>query len=155
MVAFVVSFAITIGLTALCFVVGSRRPRGTPLTWGEAFVGGTVVFAIMLLAYGVVPHQWLTFADNDLLWRADKIMMAVSSEGVRFGQEAGGVGGDGRILVNAQAVRDMIATAIYGLFFVMHLWGWAIWQKRGTRKTSTDVAASSAFGRPVTAKASS
>lgn len=149
MVALVVSFVITIALTALCFAVGARRPRGTPLTWGEAFVGGTVVFAILLLAYGVVPHQWLTFADNDLLWRKDKLMLGFSSEGVRIGQAAKELSGDGRIIVDAQAVRDMVATGIYGLFLVIHVWSWALWQKRGTKKPSTDVV-SSAFGRPVT-----
>lgn len=149
MVAFVVSFVLTLGLIGVCFAVGARRPRGTPVTWGEAFIGGTVVFAIMLLAYGVVPHQWLTFADNDLLWRKDKIMLAISSEGIRTGQEAGTFGGTGRILVNAEAVRDMIATGIYGLFLVMHVWCWALWQKRGTKKPSVEV--SSAFGRPVKA----
>lgn len=150
MVALIVSFGMTIGLVGVAFVVGARRPRGTPFTWGEAFVGATFVFAIFLLAYGITPHQWLSYADNTLLWRADKIMLGVSSDGIVIGQKAKTMGGTGRIIVNAQAVRDMVAAGLYGLFLVMHAWSWALWQKRGTKKPSTEVASSSAFGRPVT-----
>src|SRR5947208_1767005 len=49
----------------------SRRPPGTPLTWAEAIVGASLVFGVLLLAYGVVPNQWLQWADNQLHWRQD------------------------------------------------------------------------------------
>ena len=50
-----------------------RRPAGTPLTWGEAFVGGCSCFAFFLMIYGVVPDRWLRYADNELKWRTDKL----------------------------------------------------------------------------------
>ena len=65
-----------------------------------------------MLAYGIVPHQWLTFADNQLLWRPDKLMLGISGDGVKLGATAKDLGGTGRIIVNAQAVRDMVA-AVY------------------------------------------
>ncbi len=85
MVALLVSTLMLIVGIALCLYVGQRRPPGTPLTWGEAFVGGTFVFSLMMLAYGVVPHQWLTFADTDLLWRPDKLMLGISTDGFVWG----------------------------------------------------------------------
>ena len=64
MVAFVTSLLITVLLVAVIFMVGKRRPVGAPLTWGESTVAGTYVFMIMFWVYGVVPHLWLTWADN-------------------------------------------------------------------------------------------
>ena len=86
MAAFVSSMIILVLGVAICMYVGARRPLGTPLTWGEAFVAGTFVFGLMLLAYGIVPHQWLTYADNELLWRPDKLLLGISSDGVSLGQ---------------------------------------------------------------------
>ncbi len=151
MVAFVVSMILMFAMIGVCLWVGKRRAPGSPFTWGEAFVAGTWVFAIMLLAYGVVPHQWLTYADNDLLWRADKLMVGISSAGVVWGNEADDLGGTGRIIVNYQAVRDIIAALLYIIFLAGQVWLWSVWQKRGRTKPEVEVA--SAFGRPVVRKA--
>jgi len=150
-VAFVFSTLLMIAMIGICLWFGKRRPPGHPFTWGEAFVAGTWVFAIMMLAYGVVPHQWLTFADNDLLWRADKLMVGISSGGVVWGDGAKDLGGSGRIIVNYQAVRDIVAAVLYIVFLAGQVWLWSVWQKRGRTKPEVDVA--SAFGRPVVRKA--
>jgi hypothetical protein len=152
MVAFVVSFLILIVGTAACFLVARRRPMGTPLTWGEAIVAGTYVFALMLLAYGIVPHQWLDFADNELLWRPDRILLGVSSAGLVFGADARDMGGTGRILVSYEVLRDVIAAALYGLFLGANVWLWSVWQKRGKKKPALEPV-TSRFGRPVIRKA--
>ena len=41
--------------------------------WGEAMVAATYVFFLMFWVYGVVPHQWLTWVQNELKWRTDAI----------------------------------------------------------------------------------
>ncbi len=151
MVALVVSTVALIAGIALVFAVGRRRPPGTPVTWGEAFVGGTFIFALLLLGYGIVPHQWLTFADNDLLWRPDKLMLGISGDGVKLGNAASDLGGTGRIIVNAQAVRDIVAATIYIVLLVIQVWLWSVWQKRGRK--APEVELSSRFGRPVMRKA--
>ena len=153
MVAFISSIIILLIGVGICLFVGSRRPIGTPLTWGEAMVAGTFVFAMMLLAYGVVPHQWLAFADNTLLWRADKLLVGVSSAGVVWGQKAKNLGGTGRIIVNYQALRDIIASLIYIIGLGSHVYLWSIWQKRGRRKPGDVEQATSRFNRPVLRKA--
>ena len=152
MVALVVSTVMLFAGIALVFAVGKRRPPGTPVTWGEAFVGGTFIFALFMLAYGVVPHQWLTFADNQLLWRADKLMLGhLRRRDQARRRRHPSLGGTGRIIVNAQAVRDIIATVIYIGFFVIQIWLWSVWQKRGRK--APEVELSSRFGRPVMRKA--
>jgi hypothetical protein len=151
MVALAASILVVIAGIALALFVGRRRPVGTPLTWGEAFVAGTFVFAMMVVAYGVAPHQWLDYADNELLWRADKMLVGISSEGVVWGQKAKDFGGTGRVVVNYQAVRDIVASGFYIVFLGAQMYLWSAWQKRGRTKAPAEV--SSRFGRPVIRKA--
>ena len=134
MAAFVSSMIAMILMVAVCLYVGARRPLGTPLTWGEAMVGGTWVFGIMMLAYGIVPHQCLNYADNELLWRPDKLLVGISSGGVVFGNEAKDLGGTGRILITYQAIRDIIAPVLYIVFLGGQMYLWSVWQKRGRKK---------------------
>ncbi len=151
MAAFVSSLLILIVGTGICLLVARKRPRGTPLTWGEAFIGGTWVFALMIVAYGNVPHQWLDFADNELLWRPDRILLGISSEGVKFGDDASAMTGSGRVLVSYQAIRDIVAAMLYIVFLGVQMYLWSAWQKRGTPKS--EVEPTSRFGRPLIRKA--
>ena len=67
MVGFITSLIIAVLLVALIFPMAKRRPVGTPLTWGEAMVGGACTsFFVMFWAYGVVPRLWLAWADGEL-----------------------------------------------------------------------------------------
>ncbi|MPY95856.1 MAG: hypothetical protein GEV08_23220 [Acidimicrobiia bacterium] len=76
MVAFVTSIIIGIVALAVPFRWAlRRRPVGAPLSWGQAMLGATWAFFLMFWWYGVVPHQWLTWADNELNWRADKTLL--------------------------------------------------------------------------------
>ena len=151
--AFVSSIIILLLGVAICMYVGARRPIGTPLTWGEAIVAGSFAFGLMLLAYGIVPHQWLAFADNELLWRPDKLLVGISSGGVVWGNDAKTLGGTGRILINYQAIRDIVASVLYIVFLGGQMYLWSVWQKRGRKKPGDVEEARSRFGRPVLRKA--
>ena len=153
MAAFVSSMIILFLGVALCMYVGARRPLGTPVTWGEAMVAGSYAFGLMLLAYGIVPHQWLNYADNELLWRPDKLLVGISSAGVVWGNDAKNLGGTGRVLINYQAIRDIIATVLYVVFLGGQMYLWSVWQKRGRKKPGDVEEARSRFGRPVLRKA--
>jgi hypothetical protein len=148
-VAFFASLAITIIGTAIVWRVGQKRPPGTPVTWGEALVGALFVFGLMLLAYGVVPNEWLKWADNLLLWRSDRILLAVSAKGIKFGKSAAHFGGAGRIRVSYQSLRDIVVTVIYGVFLGAHVTLWSAWQKRGQPKKGVEIEPASAYGRPL------
>ena len=153
-VAFVTSILILVVGVGIVFWFGGRRPPGTPVTWGEALVGGTFVFGLLLLAYGIVPNQWLKWADNELLWRPDRILLSISSNGVKFGSKAAQIGGRGRVLVNYQALRDILVAGIYGVMLGAHVMLWMKWQKRGRKlEAAAEIERTSAFGRPVVKKA--
>ena len=140
MVALLFSLFIVVALTGAIVAYGKRRPVGTPLTWGEAMAAATLVFFIMFLAYGIVPHQWLTLADNELQWRADRIVSG-----------PGGIVEQLPFTVTYRVIRDLVAVVIYGVFLGGHVAMWAIWQNRGKQKPKE--LATSPYGRPLVKQA--
>ena len=144
MVAFVTSVVGLVLGIGVVVLVGQRRPPGTPLTWGEALVGATYSFMLMFLAYGVVPHQWLQWAGNELNWRADSFAFGPNGW---FGELE--LFGRGRVLVTKQAVKDIIATGIYGVAIGGHVAMWVWWQKRGQQAAAAEAERTSAYGRPL------
>lgn len=137
MVAFLTSVAILIVLVAPIPWYAKRRPVGTPLTWGEALLAATYVFFILFWLYGVVPHQWLDWADNELNWRPDRILIGPGGElWTTF-----------PITISYQVIRDVAAVLIYGIALVGNVWLWIYWQNRGQRAEAAP--ARSSFGRPL------
>ena len=64
-----------IGLTLLVIPYAQAPPGRHAAHLGRGDAGGHLrVRACFFLAYGVVPHQWLTHADTELNWRPDKIL---------------------------------------------------------------------------------
>lgn len=120
-----------------------RRPKPElPPTWAMSMLGATAVFALFLLIYGVVPHEWLTWADSSLGLREDKILLDTWA-----------------IDFSGRALRDIVATFIYIAGLAVNTWMWIAWQKRGTAKPKPAAAVAtpeptgtSAFSRPVTKK---
>jgi hypothetical protein len=138
--ALITSLVVTLGLTALVVPIGKRRPVGKPISWGEGVAAATYAFAVMFLAYGVVPHQWLTHAQNELRWRADRIYIGHSLTAYHrwswFPFD-----------VTLQALGDIVATVIYVVFFGLHIYVFSWWQKRGRVKPAE--LPTSTFGRPL------
>lgn len=156
MVAFSASVIVDVALILIAMAVLRRRPRGTPVTWGEAFVGATFLWAIFLLTYAVVPHQFITMCDKDFGWRSDTFGIPTGPFYPLFGRHnlwAKGVTffGHGRVMVNQQTVRDFIVSNIYIVGLVAHvmLWGWA--NRRGDK--GAEVVPVSPYGRPLVKKA--
>ena len=143
MVALVLSLVIAFGGFGAVIAYGKRRPVGAPLSWGEAMIAATLAFALMFWAYGVVPHQWLTYAGNELNWRPDKILV---------GPELPFTGNEGLVeyflpfTVNYENLNHIGAVIIYGVFLAMHVLIWAIWQDRAKAKP---VELTSGYGRPL------
>lgn len=153
MVAFITSWLILGILVAIGFMVGKRRPVGAPLTWGQAMVAATYAFLVMFWAYGVVPHLWLTWADNELKWRPDIFVWQTTIAGRNpLGWlQPMDKGGNFPITISAQSIRDILVTLIYVALLGFQMWAWAWWQKRG-QKPATDVVTSD-YGRPLVKKA--
>ncbi len=143
MVAFVTSLIVTAVVVGGILAYQKRRPVDQVVTWGEAMVGSLVVFFLMFWVYGVVPHQWLTWADNELNWRVDKILYGPGE--ILKSQEDGGWS---PIRINYIVVRDLIAVGIYIVALGGNIWMWSAWQKRGEQQAEKPVQRSQ-FGRPL------
>jgi hypothetical protein len=158
-VAFAIAAIVDIALIGGALLFLRRRPKGTPLTWGEAFVGAAYVFAIFYLSYAMVPHQFITMCDKDFGWRSDVFGIPTGPFYTwpiihgRHNLWAGGVTffGHGRIMLNEQSVRDILVTNIYGIMFTLHFKLFATAQRRGEK--SAEVVPVSPYGRPLVRKA--
>ena len=148
MVAFVTSLIVLFALAALIVPMARRRPVGTPITWGEAMVASVYAFFLMFWAYGVVPHLWLTWADNELQWRPDKILY-----GPWDILQPQALGGSFPMTITYQTLRDLLAVGIYVVFLGAQIAMWAWWQNRGKRAAEESTAVvESEFGRPLVRK---
>ena len=107
MVAFTASLLVAVLLTALVIPMAKRRPVGTPLSWGEAMVASVYAFFLMVWVYGVVPHLFLTWADNELGWRPDNILLGPG--GILKPQS---LDGWNPITISYQTLRDVAAVLI-------------------------------------------
>jgi hypothetical protein len=137
-VALIVSLILTFALAGAVFAYGAKRPVGKPITWGEALLAGTFIYALLFLMYGVVPHQWLIYADSELNWRKDAILAGPGSTGLLK---------DLPFSITKQTMRDLVVTTIYIVFFAAQIAGWALWQNRG--KTKPIAIETSTYGRPL------
>ena len=145
MVAFIFSFLLLLAMIGITLLVGKRRPLDARLTWGEAFIAAAWVFLIMILAYGIVPNQWLLWADNELGWRKDAFF---------FGDNGLSIAGRGRVMITKEAIRDVIAATIYIVFLGVQGFMWTWWQRRGKNaEERAKKELTSAYGRPLVRKA--
>jgi hypothetical protein len=145
MVAFAGSFVVAVVAWALAvFWYGGRRAVGASLTWGEAMAGAALAFALMFWSYGVVPHEWLQYANNELQWTPSKILFHA---------------GDAHFLgapvppfeINYEKISHTIVVVVYALFLSLHVASWALWQDRPKRAAARNARAiePSTYGRPL------
>jgi hypothetical protein len=167
-VAFLASLLALVVLIALPFAYGKRRPIGTPVTWAEAMAGALYLFFVMLWAYGIVPNQFLAWADGPLRWRADAfgvpagpLRQVLSGENHWYSHKTNAFWpngitffGRGKIQLTKEGVRDIVAANLYIVFLVVHVKLWGAWQKRGAKaKAQAAIEPSSTYGRPLVKKA--
>ena len=142
MIAFATSLLFAIALDVAVVVYSRRRRPGQPLSWGEAMAAAVFAFTLMMFWYGVVPHQWITLADAEWGWRADRIFFGPGDlfEPNRFIP----------FTITYVVLRDLIVLAIYGAGLTLHVFHWVQWQNRG--KATTEVVPTTAYGRPLVKK---
>ena len=145
-VAFLTSLVASIALTLVVIPIGKRRPIGKPMSWGEAMLAAVYAFAVMFLAFGVVPHQWIDHADKDLGWSKDNIIYGPGD--ILKPQEFGGWL---PLTLQYEIVRDTVVVLLHVLYFGLLIFIWRWWQQRG--KTTTTEVATSTYGRPLVKKA--
>lgn len=145
--AFLFSFFLTTAMALVAVPYGKRRPVGRPVTWGEAMLGSVYVFFVMFLAFGVVPHQFIVHADNDLGWRRDKFV-----NGPFDLLQSRPNGGSFPFTITYQAVRDILVIGIHVIYVGLMIWLFAWWQKRGDKAAGKELETST-YGRPLVKKA--
>lgn len=149
MVAFLTSSIIgLIGLYAAVWYGKHRRQPGASLTWGQAMAAAFFTFFMMFWWYGVIPHQWLTWADNELNWRPDRLLYG-AGDVLKPMAEGGAI----PFTLNYMHVRDLIVVGIYGLGLGLQIWIWAWWNDRKKKaEAQAAVVPTSSYGRPLVRK---
>ena len=142
MIAFATSLILALLGNVAVVLYSKRRKPGAPLSWGEAMAAATFAFVLFNMWYGVVPHQWITLADNEWNWRADRIVFGPGDilEPHRFIP----------FTITYVVLRDLIVLALYGLGLGLHVFHWAQWQDRA--KPKTEGVPTSTYGRPLVRK---
>lgn len=142
MVALVVSILASLVMAGGIVWFAKRRSVDEPMTWGESMLFALYIYALLFVVFGIVPHQWLTLAENEWSFRADRIwnawgLITAQSQGGWFPFE-----------ITYRVLSDSIAALIYIVFLGGMIALWGQWQDRGKAKPSTAVA-SSTYGRPL------
>jgi hypothetical protein len=136
-VAFVASVLVSVLLIGGGVLALKRRPAGKPTSWGEAMVGATYTFGTLFWVFGVVPHQWILWADADLGWTVDRFMV-----------------GPGDVLENLpfvvpySALRDIVVVLIHVVYVAIAVIYAGAWQNRGKSEPVVETSTSD-YGRPL------
>ena len=139
MIAFATSLIFGILGNVAVLLYAKRRPVGKVLTWGEAMAAAVAVFALMLIWYGIIPHQWLTMCDAFWNWRVERILFGPWDllKPHRFIP----------FTISYQTLRDIGVTVIYGAALTLHVAQWMHWQNRS--KTKAIEIPTTQYGRPL------
>jgi hypothetical protein len=143
--------AIAVLAAHIFMLVLSRKPRDPEqkATWAECFAGAVGVFALFALAYAIVPHEWLEFANKQLGWGDNAKFIFESDDDI-----LGLINIHYPFSMDFPALRDIVVTGIYVQFLVLNVWLWVKWQKRHEVKEAPAGAETaperrSRFGRPL------
>jgi hypothetical protein len=135
----------------LLLMVASAKPRDPDEepTWAQCILGAVGVFALMTLAYAIIPHEWLTFANADLEWGESSRFVWTSNEDI-----LGFIPIHYPFNLDFPALRDIVVTVIYVVFLGLNLKLFVMWQQRNEVPAEADEGAPSKlsrFGRPLRA----
>jgi len=144
--AFIFSLVLSTALALLVIPYSKRRKPGTPTSWGEAMLAAMFAFAVMFIAFGVVPHQWIDHADKNLGWSKSKVIYGPFDL-----LKPQAFGGSFPLTISYEAVRDTVVVLIHVWYFGLIIYLWGVWQRRGQAAPSTEVATST-YGRPLVRK---
>src|SRR6266540_4258036 len=147
-----IDFLMLLALVAhMLLMIASRKPRDPEqeATWAECFAGAVGVFALFVLGYAIVPHEWLTFANANLDWGDSTKFVFTSHEDI-----LGILPVHYPFNLDYPALRDIVVTMIYVVMLGLNLKLWVMWQKRNEvpAPAATDEATParrSRFGRPL------
>jgi len=116
-----------------------------PMTWARAAVGAFLFTGLMMILFGIIPNQWLTYTQAEWEWTAQKLWIKIPSWLI----------GGNEVNISAAAIKDIIS----GTYVLVATAGVAAamigWQKRDEIRSNIDArrkarrADKSAYGRPL------
>ena len=126
-VAFVASLLIVVRAGRAHLPDGQASPGRAPRSRGaRPWSPRIYVFFVMFWVYGVVPHLWLTWADNELNWRPDKLRLR--SRATSSSRRSRWLEPDHAQLPGPP--RHHRRAASTSSFLGVNMWLWAWWQNR-------------------------
>ena len=149
-VRYIAAVLVFMALLVPVFWTAKRRPPGTPLTWGEAMVAGVYTFLVIFWLYGVVPHEFLTWADAELAWRPDKKIIGPEGSWASWF----GFWKSIPLTVSKTVIRDLLVVVIYVVGLGGFMWICKFWNDREKNEAAAKaIEPVSRYGRPLIAKA--
>ena len=130
-----------------------RKPKpDRPTTWAEAMAGAVYVFALFLLMYAIIPHEFITAADKYWGLSTNRYIIKSTTQ-IPFN-----TAWNWPFSIDLQhGVRDPAVVMIYIAFFASNIAMFVLWQKRPTVSEAAErepvAVGKSRFGRPLKAKA--
>src|SRR4029079_6320111 len=108
----------------LLFVIGlgiafwlTKKPkRAEPATWAQTILGAMLVWGMMALGYGTIPHEWITFGTAYLNFNTATYVLQ-KNQFIHFD-------------ITRSVIIDIGTTVIYGVVLVLQVWLTVRWQKR-------------------------
>jgi hypothetical protein len=149
--AIIVDLVLVFFLVHTVLLVASRpvQPADQKPSWAACYLGAVGTFALMALAYGVVPHEWLEFANGYLNWGDTSQFIFRSNQDMLI------FPWHWPFNLDYPALRDIVVSLIYGALLGLNIFLFVKWQDRKRVPDETPViddatpARRSRFGRPV------
>jgi hypothetical protein len=144
------SVALLLGIFVVLVWIRIPKRSAEPATWAATISGALLVWVLLILGYGVVPHEWLTFSSAYLDFGKNTFALQ-QNQIVPFD-------------VSREAVAHVIVTGIYVFVLGVNVFLFAKWQDRKVAEPAAEgteaverapwyrrrAKRTSAYGRPVT-----
>ena len=114
------------------------------MTWARSAIGAFLFTGLMLLLYGVIPNEWLTYTQAEWEWTDQKLWIQIPSSLI----------GGNELNISAAAIKDIIAgtyvavvTGVIGAAMIAWQRRDELLAKREARKAAKGD--TSVYGRPL------
>jgi hypothetical protein len=148
--AIIVDLVLVFWFVHTVLLVASRKPEppDRKASWAACYLGAVGTFALMGLAYAVVPHEWMTYANGYLQWGDTGKFIFQSNQDMLF------FPWHWPFNLDYPALRDIVVSGIYVVLLGLNVALFVKWQDR---KKVVDAAPAEAatpakrsrFGRPL------
>lgn len=115
-----------------------------PMTWARSAIGGLLFTALMIILYGVIPNEWLTYTQAVWEWTDQKLWVIIPSELI----------GGNELNISAAAFKDIVSGTYVLVVTVAVAVAMIRWQKRDEiraerEKKKASKKSVSTYGRPL------